>query len=102
MTTRVQVDRAWIGPHGGPLATNPTVWLFTAAVGLASGGIVGYAAGILDAPVVLVVNAVAIYLAFTVLHEAMHRIAHANRIVNDALGRVAGWMLLASLPAFRA
>ena len=102
MATRIIVDRAWIGAHAGSTLTNPTVWLFCATLVVAIIGVAGFAAGILAAPVAVAVNAVAIYLSFTVLHEAMHRIAHADRFVNETLGRVAGWMLLVSYPMFRA
>ncbi|MGH7805910.1 MAG: fatty acid desaturase, partial [Candidatus Binatia bacterium] len=102
MATRIVVDRAWIGAHAGSTVTNPTVWLFVVTVTLAAAGVGGWAAGFLPAPVAVVLNTVAIYLAFTVLHEAMHRIADADRRVNDALGRVAGWMLLVGFPMFRA
>ena len=77
-------------------------WTLAATLALAASGVVGYAAGVLSAPLAVAMNAVAIYLAFTVLHEAMHRIAHADRRVNDTLGRIAGWMLTVSLPMFRA
>ena len=102
MATRIDVDRAWIGAHTGSTLTNPTVWVFGTTVLLATAGAAGWTAGILSAPLAIAVNTVAIYLAFTVLHEAMHRIAHTDRLVNDMLGRVAGWMLLASYPMFRA
>jgi hypothetical protein len=38
MPARILVDRAWIGPYAGPTATNPTVWLLAAVIGLASAG----------------------------------------------------------------
>ena len=102
MATRIMVDRAWIGAHAGSTLTNPTIWLFGATIALAGAGVGGYAAGMLPATIAVAVNTVAIYIAFTVLHESMHRIAHPERVVNDALGRLAGWMLLVSLPMFRA
>jgi fatty acid desaturase len=46
-------------------------------------------------------NAAAIYLGFTVLHEAMHGIAHPNRTLNALLGRLGGIPLTISFPLFR-
>jgi beta-carotene hydroxylase len=42
------------------------------------------------------------YAVSTVLHESMHGLAHRDRRINLALGRVAGFALLLPLPLFRA
>jgi beta-carotene hydroxylase len=47
------------------------------------------------------INAAGIYLGFTVLHEAMHGIAHPNRAVNALLGRLGGIPLTIPFPVFR-
>jgi fatty acid desaturase len=48
------------------------------------------------------VNALASYLAFTVMHESVHGIAHANKRANAWMGRVAGVLLVGSSRMFRA
>jgi beta-carotene hydroxylase len=47
------------------------------------------------------VNAIAIYVGFTPLHEAMHGIAHERPWANATLGRLCGLPLTISLPLFR-
>ncbi len=45
---------------------------------------------------------VAAYIAFTVMHDGMHRTGHHLRWANDGMARVAALLLLISLPLFRA
>jgi beta-carotene hydroxylase len=97
----IRVDRAWIGAPAGGLG-NPTLALLAAALTTLAGGTVAYLAGWVPWPVTVVVNAVAIYVVFTPLHEAVHGIAHRSKRVNAAVGRVAGWALGVSYPYFRA
>jgi beta-carotene hydroxylase len=80
---------------------NPTFWLLGAYVVLVAAGTAGYLSGRWPAWVTVVLHAVAIYLAFTVLHESVHRLAHRNRLVNDAVGWVAGIPLTVTQPTFR-
>jgi len=55
----------------------------------------------LPAVVAIALNSVAIYMAFTVMHESMHGVAHDSRRVNAWLGRPMALMLTFSMPVFR-
>jgi beta-carotene hydroxylase len=98
---RVVVRRAWIGAPAGTLA-NPTVWLFMTAVAALAVGTRGWATGTLSTAAVVTLHAVALYVVFTPLHEAMHGIAHRDDGVNEWIGRLAGALLTLTLPLFRA
>lgn len=98
---RIEVQREWLGAPAGTLG-NPTFWLFVAtAIGFCLVTATHLAGGLPIAATV-VLNAVAIYVGFTVMHESMHGIAHANRTVNRWLGRVSGLLLTVPMPLFRA
>lgn len=96
----VRLDRRWIGPPAGTLA-NPTVWLLAATYLLLAAGTWGYLWGGWPAWATLAVNAAAIYVGFTPLHEAMHGVAHASPWANAVIGRLGGLPLTISLPLFR-
>jgi beta-carotene hydroxylase len=97
----IKVDRSWIGAPTGRTLQNPTVGLAVLTVGLLALGSWGYLAGVTPWWTAVPINAAAIYLGFTVLHEAMHGIAHSNRTVNALLGRLGGIPLTISFPLFR-
>ena len=80
---------------------NPTFWLLGLFVALLSAGTYGHLAGGWPAWATVVVQALAIYLGFTVLHESVHRLAHPNRLVNDIVGWVTGLPLTVTHPTFR-
>ena len=96
----IRADRAWLGAPAGTL-TNPTVWLLGATYGLLALGTWGYFAGGWPAWATIAVNAVAIYVGFTPLHEAMHGVAHTSPFANGVIGRLGGLPLAISLPLFR-
>jgi beta-carotene hydroxylase len=96
----IRIDREWIGPPAGTL-TNPTVWLLVATYGLLGTGTWGYLAGGWSAWATIVLNAAAIYMGFTPLHEAMHGTAHHSKSLNAAIGRLGGIALTVPLPLFR-
>jgi beta-carotene hydroxylase len=98
----VRLDRKWLGATRASAWANPTVWLFVAGYGLLAAGSVGYLAGALPAALVVPVNAIAIYLCFTVMHEGVHRVAHRNPRWNDALARLSALPLTFTFPMFRA
>jgi hypothetical protein len=75
----IKVDRSWIGAPTGRILQNPTVGLAVLTVSLLALGSWGYVANVIPWWTVVPMNASAIYLGFTVLHEAMHGIAHPNR-----------------------
>lgn len=99
-SARIDVPRRWIGaPDAG---WNPTVTLLAGVlIGFAVFG-VGLVSGSISAWIATPALAVCIYGVFTVLHESMHGVAHRNRAVNAAMGRLAGWPLMLPLPLFRA
>jgi len=96
----VRLDRRWLGAPAGTLA-NPTVWLLVATYALLALGTWGWVAGGWPAWTTIAVNALAIYVGFTPLHEAMHGVAHASKGWNGAIGRLGGIPLTISLPLFR-
>jgi beta-carotene hydroxylase len=98
----IRVDRAWIGAPAARGLGNPTVVLFAGAILVIAGGTTAHLAGWVAWPVTVVVNAIAIYVIFTPLHEAVHGVAHRSKRVNAAMGRIAGWALGISYPFFRA
>jgi beta-carotene hydroxylase len=98
---KIKVRREWVGAPQGTVA-NPTVWLFVATLATFAGVTAAYLTGRLPVLPTVLLNAVAIYVGFTVLHESMHGIAHTNRTVNRWLGRVTGMLLTVPFPLFRA
>ena len=73
----IRVDRTWVGAPAGTLA-NPTVHLLVLALALLAIGDAGYLAWGWPAWATIGVNATALYIVFTPLHEAMHGIAHES------------------------
>ncbi len=80
---------------------NPTVWVGLVAVAGWLTGWVGYLTGTVPAWGAIAANTVANYLGFTVFHESVHRAAHSNRRVNDALGWLPAALLTFTYPVFR-
>jgi beta-carotene hydroxylase len=101
VTPRIPVRREWIGAPSGTLA-NPTVGLLITALAMLAAGALAYADGTLPVAAVVALQAVALYLIFTPLHEAMHGVAHEHDAANEWIGRIAGAVLTISLPLFRA
>ena len=99
--SRIKVAREWIGAPDGTLK-NPTFWLFVVSMGSLFLGTAGYLSGWLPVAATIAINAVAIYLLFTVMHDSMHRTAHVSRFMNDLLGRLSALPLTATMPLFRA
>ncbi len=100
-STRIKVEREWVGAPAGTLK-NPTFWLFVIAMGVLGFGVAGYLLGQLPAAATIAINATAIYVLFTVMHDSMHRTAHESRFVNDLLGRLSALPLTVTMPLFRA
>ena len=98
---RIKVAREWLGAPIGTLK-NPTFWLFVVAMGFLAAGITGYLLGQLPVAATIAINATAIYLLFTVMHDSMHRTAHESRFINDLLGRLSALPLTVTMPLFRA
>ncbi len=99
---RIKIHRSWIGAPDSALIGNPTVWLFLAATAILTVTTISHLRGALSVVPTVALNAIAIYLMFTVMHDAMHRTAHRSPIVNATLGRLAAFPLTVTLPLFRA
>ena len=92
------------GLRGAPKTAawwNPTLWLLALDAGLLVAGTAGYLSGRWPAWATVAAHTLAIYLGFTVLHESVHRLAHPNRFVNDAVGWITGLPLTVTQPTFR-
>ena len=96
----IRVDRAWVGAPAGTIG-NPTVWLLAGALALLVLGGTGYLAWGWPAWTTIALDTVAIYVAFTPLHEAMHGVAHRSPWANGLIGRLGGIVLTIPLPLFR-
>jgi len=96
----IRVDRRWLGAPAGTL-TNPTVWVLVGSYALLGLGAWGWLAAGWPAWAAIAVNALAIYVGFTPLHDAMHGVAHSSRWANGLIGRLGGTPLTISLPLFR-
>jgi beta-carotene hydroxylase len=95
----IRIDRRFVGASESAL--NPTVALFLGTVGVYAAGVAGALTGVVPLWVAVPVLAVAIYTGFTVLHEAMHGVAHRSKRVAGFMGWVCGILLLIPLPLFR-
>ena len=99
---KIKVDHAWVGAPDSALFGNPTVWLFLAASTMLALTAVHHLKGTLGVAPTVAINAVAIYMMFTVMHDAVHRTAHRSRFMNATLGRISAFTLTVTLPLFRA
>lgn len=63
----------------------------------------GYMAGHVPLLVAMLINLIAVYIAFTPLHDASHRAVSSNPLLNDIIGVVTGQLLLpgVNMTAFR-
>jgi beta-carotene hydroxylase len=88
------------GAPTGATWRNPTVWMFGAFLATSVMS-VSYLWGAVPTWAAIGLGTLARYLGFTVMHEASHRVAHRNRLVNDFLGWPPGLLLTTTLPMFR-
>ncbi|MFA9565382.1 MAG: fatty acid desaturase [Acidimicrobiales bacterium] len=88
------------GAPSVPVWLNPTIWMFVAFL-VTSVASLSYLWGAVPAWAAIALGVLARYLAFTVMHEASHRVAHGSRRVNDFLGWPTGLVLTVTLPMFR-
>jgi beta-carotene hydroxylase len=97
----IKLDRTWLGAAKSTWA-NPTVGLMLLALTLMVGGPWAWLALGLPREVATLACMIACYVSFTVMHEAVHGVAHANKGVNGLLGRVAATLLYSPFRSFRA
>ena len=95
-------QRVWLGPSSSIAWGNPTVLLFGVALALIAAGVAGAYTGRLNSVAVIALNSLGLYLGFTVLHDAVHGVAHRYTGVNRVLGTVMGLLLTFTFPFFRA
>lgn len=90
----------WEGPPAATLAGNPTVWLFALALTLDVVGVVGYGTSLLSAAPAVALISIGLYVGFTVLHDAVHGVAHVRPSVARLMGTLTGFLLTFSYPFF--
>jgi beta-carotene hydroxylase len=91
------VPKELLGPQGG---FNLNVLMFFSAIILATGATFGYWSWNWPHWCCFVANVMALHLVGTVIHDASHNVAHANRVINAILGHVSALMLGFSFPVF--
>jgi len=96
---QTSVPRRWLGAPDS--AWNPTLSLLVVCVVGFALSSWAWATGRWVTPWTLAPLSVCFYGVFTVLHDATHGVAHRNRRVNQALGRVGAFVLLLPYPVFR-
>ena len=87
-----------------PVISPPQIALAMTALGLFAGATLAYLHGMVPLWVAMSGNLVAVYLAFTPLHDASHRAVSHNGFLNDLIGVITGQLLLPgiNMTAFRA
>ena len=80
-----------------PALAWPTVGLFVAAYSLFIAATYAYFNGILSLTAAIILNSIASYISFAVVHEASHRAVSTNHKLNDWIGRL-GILLLEPAP----
>lgn len=80
---------------------NPTLLLFFALISLFSASIIAYLLGHLPLKASAAINLLCLYALYTVNHEAVHRLVHPNRTVNNWIGRIAAALEGTTFPMFR-
>ena len=87
-----------------PVISPPQVILAASALGLFAAATMGALAHAIPMWVAMLCNLVAVYLAFTPLHDASHRAVSSNTFLNDFIGVITGQLLLpaVNMTVFRA
>lgn len=88
------------GAHEAKGMGNPTVLLFTLALGVGAAGVTGYLRWHWPDAAVLLIDALGLYLGFTVLHDAVHGVAHVNRLASRLMATAIGFLLTFTYPFF--
>lgn len=86
-----------------PVFSIPQIVLAGGALALFGASTAGYMTGQLPLLAAMFCNLIAVYLAFTPLHDASHRAVSSNGFLNDLIGVVTGQLLLPgiNMTAFR-
>ncbi|MEM9542900.1 MAG: beta-carotene hydroxylase [Cyanobacteria bacterium P01_E01_bin.42] len=83
-----------------PGGFNPNVLLCITAVILLTVSSCGYFLGTLPHWLSFWLNVLALHISGSVIHDASHNSAHANRIINSALGHISALILGFAFPVF--
>ena len=83
-----------------PGGFNPTLLMFSGAVGIVILSVCGYWIWQWPHWVCFMCNVLALHISGTVIHDACHQSAHRNRIVNAILGHGSALMLAFAFPVF--
>ncbi len=97
----VRIDRAYTGAPDGTLG-NPTFWLLVGVMTTLALGTTLWLRGLVPTAAIFALHTAALYAIFTVMHDAVHGVAHRNRALNGVFGRVAAFLLFGAFHSFRA
>ncbi|WP_208678585.1 beta-carotene hydroxylase [Synechococcus elongatus] len=95
--TPLTVPKKFLGAPGG---FNPTVALFLAGYTCATLSVLGFWCWNWPHWLSFVLSVTALHLVGTVIHDASHNVAHANRILNAILGHGSALLLGFTFPVF--
>ncbi|MBC6477225.1 MAG: fatty acid desaturase [Hormoscilla sp. GM7CHS1pb] len=96
-TKPLTVPKEFLGPTGG---FNPNLLMFLVAVGMVVLSTYGYWRWNWPDWCCFGLNVVALHMVGTVIHDASHHAAHANRVLNAILGHGSAVMLGFTFPVF--
>ncbi|MBC6474345.1 MAG: fatty acid desaturase [Hormoscilla sp. GM102CHS1] len=96
-TKPLTVPKEFLGPTGG---FNPNLLMFLVAVGMVVLSTCGYWRWNWQDWCCFGLNVVALHMVGTVIHDASHHAAHANRVLNAILGHGSALMLGFTFPVF--
>ncbi len=95
--TALTIPKEFLKAPGG---MNPNVIMFLAALSLIASSVCGYWIFHLPGWICFMANVLALHLSGTIIHDASHNSAHANRLINAILGHGSALMLGFAFPVF--
>ncbi|WP_443029228.1 beta-carotene hydroxylase [Spirulina sp. CS-785/01] len=93
----LSVPKHFLNPPGG---WNPNVWIGLASVSIFALSCCGYWLWGWWSWCCFWLNVLAVHLSGSVIHDACHKAAHSNRIINAMLGHISALMLGFAFPVF--
>ncbi|MEE2779947.1 MAG: fatty acid desaturase [Myxococcota bacterium] len=98
MTTSMPISKTLLR---APDVSWPTLGLITGCVIAWGGSLMAGITGVIPLWACCIISGVAAYLAFTPMHDAAHRSVCRPRWVNEVVGRISGFLMMAPFLAFR-
>lgn len=95
----LKINREWI-KLPACWGDNPTWWLFLIVISLFICSNLAYFLKFSTLKISATINILCLYAIYTVNHEAVHRMAHPNRQINNWMGRIAAVMEGTTFPMF--